>query len=480
MSPVDDYDDDDDDLLMTDPIAEAKEEQQRRNCSAARHSGISSEEERGGIGRGGGNEEEEERRGVVSTSPADAAAPALITSQEIDSTSNIDDEGSGRDDYEGKYTITPLVDLERLKWTKEGDAERGLFWVPVRVMTMNEIALEQVGEGKLPEGKVWVRYFPTKDTDKKQHKVKKEADLIPFNYGEEGGALRWSSYYKAMAPRPPKSKDKKNVDSSQTNTTLADAGPAANDNDDHDDTVTVSANGKKIEKKKKGRRPAKRMAPKKPPIYTHAQWSKSMQYAEMTLQDSLTVIWAKKDQIQRERQLAASLAVVTPDEEEEEGGCEVERGQSEVISSLYAQSPTLAGKRKGRGNVVLQLGDRIQFKSRLEKAGTFYEATVIGIDPPKQKEEGGIPLTLRPSAFLDVDVHVQKVAKYNARRGTWKDVPEGSRKFMALREHDMGKKAVQADEKLLSLLAPSMAAQVKKVMAEEQARLNEDIRLVLC
>jgi|EP00624_Nannochloropsis_granulata_P006121 hypothetical protein len=151
MPPVDDYDDDDD-LLMTDPIAEAKEEQHRRNSSASRQSGISSEEE--------------ERR-AASTSPADAAARGLMTSQEIGSTSNSDDEGSGRDDYEGKYTITPLMDLERLKWTKEGDAERGMFWVPVRVMTMNEIALEQVGKGELPEGKVWVRYFPTKDTDKK-------------------------------------------------------------------------------------------------------------------------------------------------------------------------------------------------------------------------------------------------------------------------------------------------------------------------
>ena len=165
MSPVDDYYDDDD-LLMTDPIAEAKEEQRRRNSSAGRQSGMSSEEERGGIRKGGGKEEEEEMR-AASTSLADAAARTYMTSQEIGSTSNSDDEGSGRDDYEGKYTITPLMDLERLKWTKEGDAERGMFWVPVRVMTMNEIALEQVGEGQLPEGKVWVRYFPTKNTDKK-------------------------------------------------------------------------------------------------------------------------------------------------------------------------------------------------------------------------------------------------------------------------------------------------------------------------
>lgn len=171
--------------------------------------------------------------------------------------------------------------------------------------------------------------------------------------------------------------------------------------------------------------------------------------------------------------------MVTPDEEEEEGGGEEEQGESELLGSLHALSPTLAGKRKGRGNVVLQLGDRIQFKSRLEKAGTFYEAIIIGMDPNKQKEDGGIPLMLRPSAFLDVDTYVQKVAKYNAKRGGWQDVPEGSRKFMALREHDMGKKAVKADEKLLSLLAPSTAAQMKEVMAEEQARLNEDMRLVL-
>jgi hypothetical protein len=133
------------------------------------------------------------------------------------------------------------------------------------------------------------RYHPHR-----QHKDKKEADLISFNYGEEGGALRWSSFYKAMAPPSPKSKDKKDADSSETTTTatiittaavgpesVADTGAAADDDDDHDKTITVSANDKKTEKKKKGRRPAKRMVPKKPPLYTYAQWSKSMQYAEM-------------------------------------------------------------------------------------------------------------------------------------------------------------------------------------------------------
>jgi len=62
----------------------------------------------------------------------------------------------------------------------------------------------------------------------RQHTLKLETDLVPFNYGEENGALCWSSFYKAKAP------------------------------------------------KKKKRRPGT-----KEPLYTDKKWNKTMEYAEM-------------------------------------------------------------------------------------------------------------------------------------------------------------------------------------------------------
>jgi hypothetical protein len=200
-----------------------------------------------------------------------------------------------------------------------------------------------------------------------------------------------------------------------------------------------------------------------------------------TLEASLAAQREKSEHMERERRLAATLEVISSDDGEGEpsgamAGSEwVPEGGSATksLASDLEKNETVHGRRMGRGNVTLRVGDRIEYKLRTSPAGQFNSAVITGVEPRKT-----CPLELNVMDVLDLDVLVKKTAKYLPKKGVWRSVPETQRKLMPLGQHHLPHGG-QADAQLSELLGPSEGGLLKALVKKESQSLRDEAKRFL-
>jgi len=295
---------------------------------------------------------------------------------------------------------------------------------------------------------------------------KKREDLMPFNYQEDGGAARWSSHFKNLGPRASVARKKRRLTVKKTSAYTYKNWSIAMDFAEKVWGVTVWIRAVAFN--------IGSMRSLSNSIVCSSYFSAGMHV--QTLEASLAAQRKKNEHMERERRLAATLEVISSDDGEGEpsgamAGSEWVPGGASARDSLASdleKNETVHGRRMGRGNVTLRVGDRIEYKLRTSPAGQFNSAVITGVEPRKT-----CPLELNVMDVLDLDVLVKKTAKYLPTKGVWRSVPETQRKLMPLGQHHLPHGG-QADAQLLELLGPSEGDLLKALVKKESQSLRDE------